>query len=340
MVKKVTEVIPVKEIEETTTTTTTTTKSPKKASQKKKVSNKYGSYVDEDKVEVPKRKVKYSRIFDVYVVRHGEPINIEDHDTVCRTEWTPRAVAREACVKDLENQKKVTGRRDVFVRERGINNLKVYGYVVRRRRVDEKDVKKVQFPGKSDTPATFNFDIKVVSGRINKEHLRSFKQQHLRRQGATETEIESVPLDNTEQKTDDSDSEPEEDAPEPKPRPVRVKKTDDTQDVEEDEVSDAGKSKSKTKTKVTKTKSKKKEADSEIDEVSEDEKKVKKVKETKSAKSKDTPKKKESKPKETKEIKESKTKAKETKPKQKKKTKKEETEEEVVVEEEEEEEEE
>lgn len=193
----------------------------------KKVGMKNVPYTDDDGTLVPKRKVKYSRVFDVYCVRHNAEILIDDHKTICVTGWTPQAVAREFCVSELEKIKKVTGRRDIYVKERSVEKIQTYGYVVRRKRVEEKDIKKVQFPGKSETPATFNFNTKINHARINKTHLRSFRQQCMKRMGASNEEIEGVPLEADKSFSEpESDSEDEEDAPEPKVKAMKKKAED------------------------------------------------------------------------------------------------------------------
>lgn len=202
----------------------------------KKVGIKNVPYTDEDGTLVPKRKVKYSRVFDVYCVKHNGEIRIDDHKTICVTGWTPQLVAREFCVSELEKVKKVTGRRDIYVKERSVGAIKTYGYVVRRKRVEEKDIKKVQFPGKSETPATFNFNTKINHARINKANLRSFRQQCMKRLGASEEEIEAVPLEADKSFSEpESDSEDEEDAPEPKAKTVKKKAEDKTETTQQNE---------------------------------------------------------------------------------------------------------
>ncbi len=315
----------------------------------------YLAHQANDGVSVPKRKVKYSRVFDVWVVGHNEPINIDDHETICRTEWTPKAVAREFCVSHLESLGKLTGRRDVYVKERGTQTVKTYGYVVRKKRVPEDSVKQVKFLGKSENPATFNFDTNVNHGSINKENLRSFRQQCMKRDGASQEDIDAVPIEASKKPTsekEDSDSEPEEDAPikEPKapkaPKEPKAPKTKTPKTpkepkapkakaegakrkskgkkaaVEEAEVEEAADEEEieveEVKPKKTKAKSKKVETEEEIVEEEPKEFKTKKTKETKEAK--------EPKAKKTKEAKE----AKEPKAKSSKKSKKVETTEEEV----------
>lgn len=202
--------------------------------------NKNVQYTDQDGVTVPKRKVKWSRIFDVYCVRHNEPINLDEQETVCMSDWNPRLVARDFCLDQLiKKDKKLTGRRDIYVKERGISSIKTYGYVVRRRRVDDNDVKKVSFPGKNNEPAQFNFDVKLKHSRVNKKHLKSFKQQVMRRAGLSEEEIDGVTTEDEKPMRNkkgeiipESDSEPEEDAPE---KPEKAETTAEAEPIKAEE---------------------------------------------------------------------------------------------------------
>lgn len=179
------------------------TKAKKSSNEKKKTkkdaaetkADKNASYVDENNIRVPRRRIKLSRLFNVWATKHGEPVDITKEAPMCLTHFSPTAVARIFMVRKLREDGKVTGRRDVFMQERDVNDIKTYGYVVTRRRNDE--VKSVDFKTtkKDAKRAKFSINSTQKYQFLNRKNMKSFRQQIMSRAGLSQEEIDAVKTD-------------------------------------------------------------------------------------------------------------------------------------------------
>lgn len=152
----------------------------------------HGAYTDENNIRVPKRKVRVSKIFYAWAVKHGEPVDITKQQPVCLTHFTASAVARIFAVRTLRDDGKVTGRRDVYLQERGVNGIKTNGYVVTRRR--NQKVKEVFFKKDKPDSKTANFSISSTQRKrfLDKKNLKHFRQQIMSQAGLSQEEIDAV----------------------------------------------------------------------------------------------------------------------------------------------------
>lgn len=169
------------------------------APRKTKDTLKLGAYTDENNIRVPKRKVKVSRIFYVWLVEHNAPINITEQQPVCLTHFDAMSVARIFTARKLLEAGKLTGRRDVYVEERGVTGIKTYGYVVTRRRLPPSQQKPVAFtvndeadPENSTKTANFKINSKQIRHFLNKQNLKSFHQQVMLKAGLSQEEVDAV----------------------------------------------------------------------------------------------------------------------------------------------------
>ena len=162
------------------------------------------AYTDENNIRVPKRKVKVSRIFYVWLVEHGAPVDINKDQPMCLTHFDAMSVARIFTARKLLEAGKLTGRRDVYVEERGVSGVKTYGYVVTRRRLPPNLQKPVDFTvsnegadaANSKKTANFKIQSKQIRHFLNKHNLKSFHQQVMLKAGLPQEEVDGVQTEN------------------------------------------------------------------------------------------------------------------------------------------------
>lgn len=168
----------------------TTVKGPKTI--KDNFKENHGTFLDENNIRVPRRKIRVSNLYYCWGVKHGEPIDITAKPPVCMTHFTAAGAARIFMVRCLRDDNKVTGRRDIYLQERGVNGIKTFGYVVTRRRSDK--VKDVHFKKNQADAKQANFSIGSTEKRyfLNKKNLKSFRQQIMSQAGLPQEEIDLV----------------------------------------------------------------------------------------------------------------------------------------------------